>query len=105
MIVALVFGSELTILSRPIAAKSSAAPRQVVAVAPDAPGFQPRSMATGSAAAPGTGGMASLSAVIQGGTSGIPGDKDATTEEDLFALPMSPRSPEMAISPFSLLKS
>lgn len=105
MILALELGNQLTILFRPAAAKSSAAPRQVVAVAPDASGFQPRPMATGSAAAPGTGAMASLSAVIQGGGSAIPGDKDATTEEDLFALPMSPRSPEMAMSPFSLLKS
>lgn len=62
-------------------------------------------MATGSAAA-GAGSMASLSAVMQGGGGGpgIPGERD-NTEEDLFALPMSPRSPEMAMSPFSLLKS
>jgi hypothetical protein len=26
------------------------------------------------------------------------------TEDELFALPMSPRSPEMEISPFSLIK-
>lgn len=62
-------------------------------------------MATGSAT-PGAGGMGSLSAIVQGGPGGggpgIPGDN---TEEDLFALPMSPRSPEMAMSPFSLLKS
>lgn len=64
-------------------------------------------MATGGAG-PGAGGMASLSAVIQqggGGASGIPGTEKDGTEEDLFALPMSPRSPEMAMSPFSLLKS
>lgn len=83
------------------AAKSSTtALRQVVAVAPD-------TMATGGAG-PGAGGMASLSAVIQqggGGASGIPGAEKDGTEEDLFALPMSPRSPEMAMSPFSLLKS
>jgi hypothetical protein len=29
---------------------------------------------------------------------------DVDTEEDLFALPMSPRSPEMKRSPFSMLK-
>lgn len=56
------------------------------------------SMATGSAA-----GMASLSAVMQGGP-GVP-ERSGETEEDLFALPMSPRSPEMAMSPFSMLKS
>lgn len=51
--------------------------------------------------------MASLSAVVQGsgaGAESLPG-AGGDTEEDLFALPMSPRSPEMAISPFSLLKS
>ncbi|KAK3394853.1 hypothetical protein B0H63DRAFT_59945 [Podospora didyma] len=31
------------------------------------------------------------------------GGADDTTEEELFALPMSPRSPEMARSPFSML--
>lgn len=78
--------------------------KKFTAVAPDsapaAGGFQPMAMATGSNAA----GMASLSAVIQGGApAGMPdmgGDA-----EDLFALPMSPRSPEMARSPFSMLKS
>lgn len=75
--------------------------RQVTAVVPDAASatFQPRPMTTGSA-----GGIASLSAVMQGGP-GAPSDRNGETEEDLFALPMSPRSPEMAMSPFSLLKS
>lgn len=48
-------------------------------------------------------GMASLSAVMQTGQSAP--ERGHDTEEDLFALPMSPRSPEMAMSPFSLLKS
>ncbi|KAK0618611.1 hypothetical protein B0T17DRAFT_592332 [Bombardia bombarda] len=52
------------------------------------------------------GNVASLDAIVG---SGLPlmgrGDKgdDATTEDELFALPMSPRSPEMKRSPFSLL--
>lgn len=55
-------------------------------------------------------GVASLDAIIGGGL-GAPvagggplgSSKDADTEEDLFALPMSPRSPEMKRSPFSML--
>ncbi|KAK3330265.1 hypothetical protein B0H66DRAFT_53048 [Apodospora peruviana] len=51
-------------------------------------------------------GVASLDAIVG---SGMPPAKavgeggDDPTEEDLFALPMSPRSPEMKRSPFSLL--
>lgn len=75
--------------------------KKFTAVAPDtAPaGFQPMSMATGGNA----GSMASLSAVMQGGGPGV-ADR-GNDAEDLFALPMSPRSPEMAMSPFSMLKS
>lgn len=51
--------------------------------------------------------MASLDAIVGGGLSqpagtAAEGDDDAN-EEDLFALPMSPRSPEMKRSPFSIL--
>lgn len=63
-------------------------------------GFQPMSMATGTAS-----GMASLSAVMQGGPGAPERGADTDEPEDLFALPMSPRSPEMAMSPFSMLKS
>ena len=49
-------------------------------------------------------GVASLDAIVGSGfiptTSAKPLD---TVEEDLFALPMSPRSPEMKRSPFSML--
>ncbi|KAJ9157692.1 hypothetical protein NKR23_g121 [Pleurostoma richardsiae] len=49
-----------------------------------------------------TPGVASLDAVIDDAAKGSKED-NPDTEEDLFALPMSPRSPEMAKSPFSLL--
>ncbi|KAL8371021.1 hypothetical protein RB595_001055 [Gaeumannomyces hyphopodioides] len=55
-------------------------------------------------------GVASLDAIIGGGSGATAAgggplgfSKDADTEEDLFALPMSPRSPEMKRSPFSML--
>ncbi|KAK4209045.1 hypothetical protein QBC37DRAFT_59625 [Rhypophila decipiens] len=52
----------------------------------------------------GTGGVASLDAIVGSGLPRTTRDGgDDTTEEDLFALPMSPRSPEMKRSPFSLL--
>lgn len=50
------------------------------------------------------GGVGSLNAIV--GTTGTlarPAGGEEATEEDLFALPMSPRSPEMKRSPFSLL--
>ncbi|PSR91943.1 hypothetical protein BD289DRAFT_201867 [Coniella lustricola] len=74
--------------------------KKVSAVAPgSAPAaFQPLSMATGSA-----GGIASISAIMQTGHSAP--ERSGDHEEDLFVLPMSPRSPEMLMSPFSLLKS
>lgn len=59
----------------------------------------------GAAAGVGSGpAVASLDAVIGGQKPGdvAPGPKD--TEDELFALPMSPRSPEMTTSPFSLLR-
>jgi hypothetical protein len=46
--------------------------------------------------------VASLDAVV----SAVPkraGDEPADTEDGLFALPLSPRSPDMKKSPFSLL--
>jgi hypothetical protein len=48
-----------------------------------------------------SGGMASLDAMVDGGVRS-PADAEEV-EEDLFALPMSPRSPEMKRSPFSML--
>ncbi|KAK3362810.1 hypothetical protein B0T25DRAFT_18398 [Lasiosphaeria hispida] len=52
----------------------------------------------------GSGGLASLDAII-GTKLPAPGGQrgNENTEEELFALPMSPRSPEMKRSPFSLL--
>lgn len=84
-------GDERMVLLTVVAANQTQAKR-ITALAPDS--------------APAAGfpaGMASLSAVMQTGQSAPPRSHD--TEEDLFALPMSPRSPEMAMSPFSLLKS
>ncbi|KAK4197737.1 hypothetical protein QBC40DRAFT_100607 [Triangularia verruculosa] len=72
--------------------------------ASDAANQAGRGLALGSAGA----GVASLDAVIgnslpqSSSAAGKPGAED-TTEEDLFALPMSPRSPEMKRSPFSIL--
>lgn len=52
-----------------------------------------------------SGGLASLGAVMESGSTAAPAhERGGDTEEDLFALPMSPRSPEEAKSPFSLLK-
>jgi len=51
----------------------------------------------------GSGGVASLDAIVGSGLPAAKGGGDDATEEDLFALPMSPRSPEMKRSPFSLL--
>lgn len=81
-------------------AASQAQAKKVTSLAPDSapPGFISRPLAAGSA-----GGIASLGAVMQTGQSAP--ERSHDTEEDLFALPMSPRSPEMAMSPFSMLKS
>lgn len=51
-----------------------------------------------------SGGLASLGAVMESGSSAVAPVRGGDTEEDLFALPMSPRSPEEAKSPFSMLK-
>jgi len=52
----------------------------------------------------GNGGVASLDAIVGNQFPPVRGPcGDDNTEEDLFALPMSPRSPEMKRSPFSLL--
>ncbi|OHF04335.1 hypothetical protein CORC01_00187 [Colletotrichum orchidophilum] len=48
------------------------------------------------------GGSASLDAML-GGSSLHPRQQDQDQEEELFALPMSPRNPEMKRSPFSLV--
>ncbi|KAI1764045.1 hypothetical protein GGR53DRAFT_336981 [Hypoxylon sp. FL1150] len=52
------------------------------------------------------GGVASLDAVLGGGqpVAAPPTTQSKETEDELFALPMSPRSPEMKTSPFSFLK-
>lgn len=59
---------------------------------------------TGRAHESSNGGIGSLDAIV--GTNLIPAraaGPEESTEEELFALPMSPRSPEMKRSPFSLL--
>jgi hypothetical protein len=59
---------------------------------------------TGQTSDSANGGVASLDAIV--GTNLPPAraaGSDEATEEELFALPMSPRSPEMKRSPFSLL--
>ncbi|KAI0593437.1 hypothetical protein F4775DRAFT_586843 [Biscogniauxia sp. FL1348] len=69
---------------------------------------QPRPVQPGS----GSAGVASLDAIIGGGGSNQAAAAAASvvpaqgkeTEDELFALPMSPRSPEMKTSPFSFLK-
>ncbi|KAK3337355.1 hypothetical protein B0T19DRAFT_70213 [Cercophora scortea] len=63
--------------------------------------FGGRTMPT---AEPINGGIASLDAVVGSGLSQpFHQGNDEATEDELFALPMSPRSPEMKRSPFSLL--
>ncbi|KAK4188336.1 hypothetical protein QBC35DRAFT_205261 [Podospora australis] len=64
------------------------------------------SIGRGAQAISGGGGIASLDAVIGTGLTPavtIKQQTDDANEEDLFALPMSPRSPEMRRSPFSIL--
>jgi hypothetical protein len=54
---------------------------------------------------PGSGtAVASLDAVIGNSQPVVPVLQTTDTEDELFALPMSPRSPEMKTSPFSFLK-
>lgn len=59
--------------------------------------------------ASGGAGVSSLDAIVGSGiaaptaATGVKAGVDDATEEDLFALPMSPRSPEMKRSPFSIL--
>ena len=48
--------------------------------------------------------MVSLDAVMGGEKPGDTAPATKDTEDELFALPMSPRSPEMKTSPFSMLK-
>lgn len=87
------------------AAKSAQAPRThplVTSVSPPATGV-------GGSAYPGSGGgaVASLDAIVGSGAApsaaAKPSGGDDANEEDLFALPMSPRSPDMKRSPFSIL--
>lgn len=50
--------------------------------------------------------IASLDALVGSGApppAPVPGTHPDGVEEDLFALPLSPRSPDMAKSPFSML--
>ncbi|KAK4154014.1 hypothetical protein C8A00DRAFT_33189 [Chaetomidium leptoderma] len=88
------------------AARSTQPPRAQLSVAPVSP--PPTGMAvSASAGSSGGGGIASLNAMVEssvapGAAFKIGGGDDAN-EEDLFALPMSPRSPEMKRSPFSVL--
>ncbi|POS80401.1 hypothetical protein DHEL01_v201211 [Diaporthe helianthi] len=77
------------------ARNSAAAERKITA-------FTPASGGAGLGRPAGPGGIASLGAVIEGGAPAP--ERSLDTEEDLFALPMSPRSPEEAKSPFSMLK-
>lgn len=51
----------------------------------------------------GGGGIASLDAIVDGDVRERAPPDPEEVEEDLFALPMSPRSPEMKRSPFSML--
>ncbi|ETS88111.1 hypothetical protein PFICI_01939 [Pestalotiopsis fici W106-1] len=56
---------------------------------------------------PGSSGVASLDAMVkntQSSAAPVRPPPSQATEDELFALPMSPRSPEMEISPFSLIK-
>ncbi|KAI1489372.1 hypothetical protein F5X96DRAFT_14110 [Biscogniauxia mediterranea] len=63
---------------------------------------QPRPAQPGSGSAAG---VASLDAVIGGGAAApVAPSQGKEIEDELFALPMSPRSPEMKTSPFSFLK-
>ncbi|KAI0419163.1 hypothetical protein F5X98DRAFT_82759 [Xylaria grammica] len=48
--------------------------------------------------------VASLDAVISNTQPAAPASQSKDTEDELFALPMSPRSPEMTTSPFSFLR-
>lgn len=68
-------------------------------------------LVTGTSSGSGSGGVASLDAMVKNNGSGSsmqagrpPLHDTQATEDELFALPMSPRSPEMEISPFSLIK-
>lgn len=80
------------------AKNSAAAERKITA-------FTPASGGAGLGRPAGPGGIASLGAVIESGAGSAPApERSVDTEEDLFALPMSPRSPEEAKSPFSMLK-
>lgn len=51
----------------------------------------------------GEGGIGSLDAIVGSGAAPRAVAPAEDVEEDLFALPMSPRSPEMKRSPFSIL--
>ncbi|TLS23281.1 uncharacterized protein PpBr36_05935 [Pyricularia pennisetigena] len=87
---------------------SSLSPQAADVAVPSFLAFQgrgPPDRATGTGNMANNSGVASLDAMIGGGpgapTAGFNNAGD--TEEELFALPMSPRSPEMKRSPFSML--
>ncbi|KAK4128267.1 hypothetical protein N657DRAFT_10623 [Parathielavia appendiculata] len=87
------------------AAKSAQGPQThplVTSVSPPASGISVSAI-LGS----GGGGVGSLNAIVGGAvapaTAARFGDGEEANEEELFALPMSPRSPEMKRSPFSIL--
>lgn len=90
-------------LTSPTAAKSAQAPHTQPFITTVSPA------ATGVSAVPGSsgGGVASLDAIIGSGVAQAAtakvGGGDEAHEDELFALPMSPRSPEMKRSPFSIL--
>ncbi|KAJ4295807.1 hypothetical protein N0V88_004509 [Collariella sp. IMI 366227] len=77
-------------------AASPRSPSLVTAISPPA-----TSIATSAI----SGGVSSLNAIMGDAapTAGVGAGGEDPNEEDLFALPMSPRSPEMAKSPFSIL--
>ncbi|KAI1386932.1 uncharacterized protein F4822DRAFT_329659 [Hypoxylon trugodes] len=76
-------------VSPPVRREGEAVPLVRVPIGPDA----------------GAGGVASLDAILDSSSSLPPTTQTKETEDELFALPMSPRSPEMkAKSPFSCLK-
>jgi hypothetical protein len=96
-------GIASSLLTTPTAAKGQQLPRtQPLITSLSPPG-------TGASDLPGSsgGGVASMDAIVGGGAASAAaaraGGGDDANEEDLFALPMSPRSPEMKRSPFSIL--
>ena len=92
------------VLKIPIASKSGQKkPRQITSFSPQVGDVAVSSFSTFPGRGAGSaGGVASLDAVVEKETRTAKED-NPDTEEDLFVLPMSPRSPEMAKSPFSMI--